>query len=120
MNLVKKYTADMVLSHLTREKTMRELTNDMGCSDRTTKTLLKELLDQHKIKRRSIGTDKRPLWMYFVKPASEQKPTDWMYKFACEHCTGEGTLGVSCNPCATLLCQKCGKPMCLLAREDDL
>ena len=66
----KKYTEDGIVSLLSqnkREMTMREITNGLKCSDRTTKNLLYSLLRQKRLQKRNVGTEKRPLWMYSVR-----------------------------------------------------
>lgn len=69
MSYAKKYTTDAVLALLAKSKpelSMRQISDGLGCSTRTTKKLLRELRMMKKLIMRNVGTDKKPMWMYSV------------------------------------------------------
>jgi len=66
----KKFTTEQVLILLCgSEKSLREITDSLGCSKSTAGNLIKILLETNKIQRRNVGSEKKPLWMYSSKEA---------------------------------------------------
>lgn len=64
----KKFTTEQVLALLRgHEKLLREIIDSLGCSKSTVENLIKILLETNKIKRRNVGSEKKPLWMYSSK-----------------------------------------------------
>lgn len=70
----KKFTTEQVLTLLhAREKSLREILDSLGCSRSTAENLVKILLEMNKIKRRNVGSEKKPLWMYSSIEANDEK-----------------------------------------------
>ncbi|MCZ7355921.1 MAG: hypothetical protein O8C66_09125 [Candidatus Methanoperedens sp.] len=70
----KKFTTEQVLVLLyVREKSLREIINSLGCSKSTAENLITILLETDKIQRRNVGSEKKPLWMYSSKEATDEK-----------------------------------------------
>lgn len=70
----KKFTAEQVLTLLHgRDKSLREIIDSLECSKSTADNLIKLLLEMNKIKRRNIGSEKKPLWMYVSIEANDKK-----------------------------------------------
>lgn len=64
----KKFTSGQVLALLrSREKSLREVIDSLGCSKSTAENLIKILLETNQIQRRNVGSEKKPLWMYSSK-----------------------------------------------------
>lgn len=70
----KKFTTEQVLTLLhAREKSLREIINSLDCSRSTAENLVKILLEMNKIKRRNVGSEKKPMWMYSSIEANDEK-----------------------------------------------
>ncbi|MEQ9730808.1 MAG: hypothetical protein ABOK23_09410 [Candidatus Methanoperedens sp.] len=70
----KKFTTEQVLVLLSvREKSLREIIDSLGCSKSTAENLITILLETDKIQRRNVGSEKKPLWMYSSKGATDEK-----------------------------------------------
>ena len=70
----KKFTTEQVLVLLSvREKSLREIIDSLGCSKSTAENLITILLETDKIQRRNVGSEKKPLWMYSSKEATDEK-----------------------------------------------
>ncbi|MCZ7400952.1 MAG: hypothetical protein O8C61_01880 [Candidatus Methanoperedens sp.] len=70
----KKFTTEHVLTLLNgSEKSLREIIDTLDCSRSTADNLIKLLLEMNKIKRRNIGSEKKPLWMYGSIEANDEK-----------------------------------------------
>ena len=65
----KKYTVELVETVLkTGDKTLREIIDALGCSKSTAENLIHEMETLDKINKRNIRTEKKPMWMYSLKP----------------------------------------------------
>jgi len=70
----KKFTTEQVLTLLhDRDKSLREIIDSLNCSRSTADNLIKLLFETKKIKRRNIGSEKKPLWMYVSIEANDEK-----------------------------------------------
>jgi predicted transcriptional regulator len=70
----KKFTTGQVLTLLDgHEKMLREICDSLDCSKSTAENLVKILLEMNKIKRRNVGSEKKPLWMYSSREAKDEK-----------------------------------------------
>jgi|GEM_PF-1533147 len=70
----KKFTTEQVLTLLRgRDKSLREIIDSIECSKSTADNLIKILLETNKIKRRNIGSEKKPLWMYVSVERNDEK-----------------------------------------------
>ncbi|MFA4956771.1 MAG: hypothetical protein WC556_07330 [Candidatus Methanoperedens sp.] len=70
----KKFTMEHILTLVNgHEKSLREIIDSLDCSRSTADNLVKIMLETKKIKRRNVGSERKPLWMYESIEAKDEK-----------------------------------------------
>ena len=71
----RKYTEDQVIDLLKKNNILsaRQISDEMGCHNKTVESLIKKMLESDKINRVNVRSESKPLWVYSLKNDESEK-----------------------------------------------